>query len=757
MYTRIIVHPGAHPAGTAAAQPPASAAWVRPIAPIHTGAPSAQSSTPPPHVSATAPPAQPPTAVATPSAQLSNSVNVAIAKTPATATINPAILQFQNPRFRPPLVHPQARTDFDLPTLIAPASPPTDQMVYEAPKDSSKRFFLPHYAIAVAPGAVGRTKWVSFEPSQGGYLLTIHLADVTPPALSQGNVRLDPPTRYLISASLQGRVANWDLTTVTSPQGVALTLTLNLTNFADRDSLYEAMTDPAAGAVLIVRRALDIVAPTSAGGQTSYARAAAALDTALPFTFSKDLDANVFARLGGSSPAAAPGWSTSAINWNGRRYVYFQSPNQPTQIYFLPDSFKVGRQEDRPRRPALAVTTQGTDVGSVVMTLSYLAAPVWDPRRIADAGPALQQALGLDAPPNLALFQATSAALFLNLPGDDPAAGNSLVEQKGALIDLAAGVQGSVTLGLTQFRDVYGALFDERSPLLLGEVRVKVGDDVTAIPFTARISDMNDEILAISSSVDVHNNIMTATLANAIESPIHVESLTGGIVRGNQPIRSTIVTTNPSLPTDLKPAGADPHIDPAAALTATLSPSTTQQVAQSVGGIIGGLLGGGSNVGQQAIGALGGLASQLLDASCAPQFDLSHVTAVPDPKATWRAMMQDQIVGPVSRSVTLKFVAAMLAKPSSAPAAAPPSQDAVMAVQVVFDNGQTVTFDGSQTADAAGFINQTMKMSVPVETFVLGTGPTDGYKYRTDVVTGAGIKQGTWTTDNRDTLFIVPN
>jgi hypothetical protein len=207
----------------------------------------------------------------------------------------------------------------------------------------------------------------------------------------------------------------------------------------------------------------------------------------------------------------------------------------------------------------------------------------------------------------------------------------------------------------------------------------------------------------------------------------------------------------------LKPAGADPRIDPAAALTATLSPSTTQQVAQSVGGIIGGLLGGGSNVGQQAIGALGGLASQLLDASCAPQFDLSHVTAVPDPKATWRAMMQDQIVGPVSRSVTLKFVAAMLAKPSSAPAAAPPSQDAVMAVQVVFDNGQTVTFDGSQTADAAGFINQTMKMSVPVEAFVLGTGPTDGYKYRTDVVTGAGIKQGTWTTDNRDTLFIVPN
>jgi hypothetical protein len=207
----------------------------------------------------------------------------------------------------------------------------------------------------------------------------------------------------------------------------------------------------------------------------------------------------------------------------------------------------------------------------------------------------------------------------------------------------------------------------------------------------------------------------------------------------------------------LKPAGKDPHSDPPGALAATLSPSTTQEVTQSVGSVIGGLLGGGGNVAEQALGALGGLASQLLDASCTPQFDLSHVTAVPDPKATWQAMMQDQVVGPVSRNLTLKFVAAMLTKPSSAPATPPSSQDAVLAVQVVFDSGQTVTFDGSQTADTAGFINQTLKMSVPMDAFVLGTGPTDSYKYRTDVVTGAGIKQGTWTTDNRDTLFIIPN
>jgi hypothetical protein len=160
MPTRIIVHPGLHPVGTAWARPPAPqpahAAAVRSPVPLPTGAPSAQPSTP--------------LHAAAPSAQPSTSVNVAIVKSPNIATINPAILHFQNPQFRPPLVRPQARTDFDLPTLIAPAAVPTDAMVYEAPKDSSKRFFLPGYAIAAAPGGVAQAKWVSFEPSGGGYL-----------------------------------------------------------------------------------------------------------------------------------------------------------------------------------------------------------------------------------------------------------------------------------------------------------------------------------------------------------------------------------------------------------------------------------------------------------------------------------------------------------------------------------------------------------------------------------------------------------
>jgi hypothetical protein len=43
-----------------------------------------------------------------------------------------------------------------------------------------------------------------------------------------------------------------------------------------------------------------------------------------------------------------------------------------------------------------------------------------------------------------------------------------------------------------------------------------------------------------------------------------------------------------------------------------------------------------------------------------------------------------------------------------------------------------------------------------VESFILGTGRTDTYTYRVDIIAADGIRQGDWITDNRDTLFIIP-
>jgi hypothetical protein len=73
---------------------------------------------------------------------------------------------------------------------------------------------------------------------------------------------------------------------------------------------------------------------------------------------------------------------------------------------------------------------------------------------------------------------------------------------------------------------------------------------------------------------------------------------------------------------------------------------------------------------------------------------------------------------------------------------------------VVFDGGQTATFDASLPPDAGGFLNQKVKLSVPVEKYVLHQADTGDYRYHVDLITRAGLTKGDWVTDNADVLFV---
>jgi hypothetical protein len=689
---------------------------------------------------------------AVPPTHVTRAVPVYVNRAPNVASANIAVAHMVNPGVVFPVrTTGQPRGAFDLPTLIAPGNPPTDQMLLEAPRDPTKRFFTTHYSIAIAPGAGRRQQWAALEATANGCKLTVHLREDTSPALASGNARIAPSAvRYLISASLQSRTVAWDLIAAPSPQGADLTLTLELSSFADRDLLYAAMTDPAALAQLIVRREVDLALPAFAP-PTPYLRSTTAIDTDVPFTFSKDLDANVFAGLPGGA-AQLPGWNVCAVNWNGRAYTYYQATNQPTQVYFLPDAFKVDRQPAAPHAPSITIAASGTDMTDMQMTLSYLALPVWDPGRIAAAATELQRTLALQAPPTLALFQASATGLVLSVPNPDGSSGNAVVPQKDALIDIAVGVKGSVTMGIAQFRQVYNALFDPNSALLSGEVQVTVGTDVAHIPFHARIADMTTGIVQVDQIVDVHDNVMGVTVTNAIESPVHIDALTGTIARGGVGIPTSIKTILPALPTVLAPAGQQP----AGKIGIVMTPNARAQTEQAVGGLLGGLLSGHGTTGGQVAGAAIGLAGEALDNSCTAVLDLSAVKVAPDPQAIWRTILINQGTNPITRSVTLKFVAALLTKAAPPQSPPPAPGDMVMAVQVVFEGGQTATFDASQTQDAAGFLNQTLKLSFPIAAFILSNAPIDTYRYRTDVITGTGIRAGAWVTDNRDTLFIVP-
>ena len=185
---------------------------------------------------------------------------------------------------------------------------------------------------------------------------------------------------------------------------------------------------------------------------------------------------------------------------------------------------------------------------------------------------------------------------------------------------------------------------------------------------------------------------------------------------------SSIVGMTPAPPVDLAPAGADPNKAPAGKMAVTLAPAP---------------------------------ATPTVDKTCTAELDMAKVIVVADPMATLHAIMQNQIGAPLSRTVTVKLVAATLSGPAPAGAPKSASSDTVMAVQVVFENGQTATFDATQTADQAGFLNQVVKLSPPMEALILNNSPVDTYKFHTDVVTADGrTRKGDWFTNNIDPLII---
>ena len=651
-------------------------------------------------------------------------VPIAVRKSMYVATVNPAILLFQNPllgRFGRPY-RGSPRDGFALPVLISPTTTPTDQTLFEEPLDGTKKHYLPLYGIATTPGGSGSVKWVSLEPSGQQFQLTVHLADVTDPSVTASNIRQDATARYLLTANLQGRVANWDLSP-SLPDGAALRLTLTIPplsggapDLSGRDDLYHAMTEPDAQAKLIVRRTLTLAlpAPTGTGGETLYGQQDVAVDSMIPFTFDKDLDRNVFAQIQNVGADLSP-WVKHEVNWKGRSYVYYQDRSHPDQIYFLPDAFKVVRQPHAPHAPSLIVSTNGEDVDTVAMTLSYLASPVWDPQRVEKAAAELQQQQSLSGPPTLALFEASDTKLSLKLPSDDPSQPRVLQAQPDVVIDIANGIQGSVTLKLPQFLQVYDALFDNVSDLLTGQIEVKVDADVNKIQFIARASDFTGDIFDIKTTIDSQSN-RVVVLQNSIESPIHVDALTGFLTKSDNTILNCVEEISPSLPVDLPAASSGSVATPGGSMTVTLHPAPGQQ----------------------------------LDSSIPVLFDFGQTRVLPDPTAIWHAIAQNQVVGPVSRKITVQLLASVL----SPAGAGTPSADAIMAVQVEFENGQTANFDSSQITAGTPFLSKEIPLTMPVENYVLKTGGNDTYRYRVTLITGGGNKTGDWVSEHKQEFYV---
>lgn len=660
-------------------------------------------------------------------------------------TVNPRLLNLRFGYNRLPQALP--RNQFQLPVLISPEPAPSDQTLFEDPLNRANRFYLPNFGIA--PTSVGgrQVNWVSLSPVGERFSLTVHLTDVTGPGLATGNTKLAPATSYLLQANLNGLAKSWNFATGPA-DGATLKLTLDIPDLAGRDAVYEAMTNPAAGGKLILQRTLSVAVPVPAAPSTTapvvpnpgplYRETSMAIGSSIPFTFDKDLNQNIFAQLQNIG-SGLPDWNIVRLSWNGYPYPYYQDRSQPDQVYFLPDAFKIWRQSKPSYRPSMIVTTNGQDADHLNLTLSFLAMPVWDPQRITDAANQLPQLLQIDGPvAPLVLLPASSqnTALFLELPSSDPTTGQELASQPNALISISGGINAAVTLTLPQFQQVYNALFDNVSPLLKGQVNVTIPTngtpDAEPIPVTCRASDFAGDFFTSQTMIETgagSSGQIVVTLQNAIESPIHVQRLNGVVMQGGKEVPVTVEIV-PSPPVTLAPAGAPTEAGSPATPADTLSVSFTPAP------------------------------GTVVDSSAQVLFDYSQTQVVPDPRAIWQAIMQNQVVSPVSKQITIMLPTAVLAAAPAASTAAgatpaTPPVPAILAIQVVFENAPTANFTHADALSHANddFLSQIVVLAVPVENYVLQQNVGNSYRYHVDQITAHSTLTGPWVTDSKDTIY----
>jgi hypothetical protein len=332
--------------------------------------------------------------------------------------------------------------------------------------------------------------------------------------------------------------------------------------------------------------------------------------------------------------------------WQARQYSYYQDPARPWRFFYLPDAFKIARQDAPPRSPAIKITTSGDKV-----TMSYAAAPYTDAARLADAARQLADAIppGTRLPdgvrgPTFELLATAKATFRLALP-QPGGAGGPLVERPNVGLDLnnpAKGLPGGIfdsfTLTMDDFLPVFDALCadqrrDGANTLLLGQVDVALGDTpLPPIPFVARLNDLVGELFGYAEdelpSADRPDLLgARSTFTNAIESPVRIERLNATLHRSND------------LSTEARAVIRDEALQPLS-LPITLAPGAQLRLVVTPESTIGG--------------------AGPLDAV----FDLLGCAAVPDPALVLDTILGDAVTASRAMPVEVKLPRAVFGNQS---------------------------------------------------------------------------------------------
>jgi hypothetical protein len=406
---------------------------------------------------------------------------------------------------------------------------------------------------------------------------------------------------------------------------------------------------------------------------------------------------------------AAPSGATQSlvrqtVAWRGTNQSYYQHPYDTWLFYYLPDSFKLVRRPVKPREPLMQLRYVPAPDGAASdplaasrAVLDYIAYPVVDMERLADAAARFKPLVAMPLPPGIdgPQFQPFVAApdrlkLRLRLPG---AAG--YVERPQASVNLRSGIKDTLDLSLPEFQSVFDALFGAGLTLFTGEVALDLGDGAgESIPFSARLEDMTGDVVEFSATPE--GTGVRVTVTNVIESPISLKGLPATLTRGGQSAPAMLSNADFANPVQLAPG---------AAVQVVMTPT-----------------------------------SPLPDgAATSVALDLSNILVTPD-----RAAIYGEILDPTTPTAFSRTVHVVTAETRFSAGAAAPSR-----IVVEFDGGGAVDLH-------PGHVEGDALVKRPIEDFVLRNGSTGSYRYRLQTLptNGGAPVIGEWQEASSDFLLI---
>lgn len=261
-----------------------------------------------------------------------------------------------------------------------------------------------------------------------------------------------------------------------------------------------------------------------------------------PFVFPPALNGHIFGSISGGRGQEFK-LARRQVKWRDSFASYFQDPVEPHIFYYLPDRFKLARRPEAPHYAMLSVRFGAGETADAEprATVEYWAFPFVAAARLEAAAQALQGYVPNKQPPHLEPLLVERPRLRLTLPLAGGGAGEQ--QREDLLIDLRAGFCDTLTMGVSQFQELFDAVLGGASRLFAGSVEVRlpsVEGGVEQIPFEARIVDTVGQLLSFSSMVDEAANSVTLTLRNAVESRLRLKQLAFKLSRGGVPLPAAV-------------------------------------------------------------------------------------------------------------------------------------------------------------------------------------------------------------------------